>query len=183
MVVLLDDNTRPKGPTFENLTPAQKAPGRHLKMFHDHFRQNMTVLRNLIAEAERGELSAADLKARADALPITENYRRFGAICGQHCQMIHGHHSIEDAHIFPEISAKAAAFQKVVDRLVAEHEVVHALLLELIATLNTLIKDPTSDNFKSARETYDTLEKVLLSHFGYEEDSIGDALGVYQIAV
>lgn len=182
-IEFLDDSTRPEGPKFENLTIEQRAPGRHLAMFHNHFKQNMQVLRELIDQVATGDVSPEELKQRADDMPMMDNYRRFGALCGQHCQIIHTHHSIEDAHIFPELSAKSEAFKKVVDRLIAEHEIVHALIMRLVANLNALIKTSNADNFDAAKQTYETLERVLISHFGYEEDSIGDALGVFEIRV
>lgn len=182
-IKFLDDSTRPEGPKFENLTIQQRAPGRHLAMIHNHFKQNMQVLRDLIDQVAAGEVTPEELKQRTEAMPMMENYRRFGALCGQHCQIIHTHHSIEDAHIFPELSAKSEAFKKVVDRLIAEHETVHALIMRLVANLNALIQNPDADNFATAKDTYETLERVLLSHFNYEEDSIGDALGVLEIAV
>lgn len=182
-IKFLDDSTRPEAPKLEDLTESQKLPGRHLAMIHDHFRDNMQTLRDLIARASEGEVSAAELKSETDNLEILQNYRRFGAVCGQHCQIIHSHHSIEDQMIFPEVGSKSAAFKKVVDRLIAEHEIVHELLVRLIGAINTLITDPGPQSFADTRELYDALEKVLLSHFGYEEDSIGDALGYYGIGV
>lgn len=179
----LDDATRPEAPALENLTEAQKRPGRHLGMIHDHFRANMRQLRDMIASAAEGEISTAELKAEADSMDMLQNYRQFGALCGQHCQIIHQHHSIEDQAIFPVLSAKSAAFKRVTDRLAAEHVIVHELLVRLIAAINTLITDPGPDSFASVRTLYDALEKVLLSHFGYEEDSIGDALGYYEVGV
>lgn len=178
-----DDSTRPVAPKLENLTPRQRLPGRHLAMIHDHFRHNMKLLRDLIAKAEAGELSAEELDTRAQSMPLVENYQRFGALCGQHCQIIEMHHSIEDQAIFPHLSPKSEAFKKVVDRLVAEHEVVHALLLRLVEKLRALAQNPGKPQFAEVREVYEALEKLLLSHFGYEEASIGDALGYYDIGV
>lgn len=182
-IVLLDDSTRPIGPTFENLTIAQRAPGRHLQMIHNHHRQNMEMLHEMIDQVEKGEAEVQDLKDAAQSMPMLENYRRFGAVCGQHCQMVHGHHSIEDAHMFPELRAKSEAFEKVVDRLKAEHEIVHALLLQLVDSINALMQDPSAPSFAKARDDNTMLEKVLLSHFGYEENSIGDALGVFEMRI
>ena len=179
----LDDSTRPEAPSLENVTAKQKLPGQHLAMIHEHFRQNMSHLRGLIAEAEDSAAGADAARAAAEAMPMLANYRRFGALCGQHCSIIHSHHSIEDQAIFPGLSEKGAAWKKVTDRLQAEHEVVHALLVKLIASLNALAQTPCDSAFRDALADYDALEEVLLSHFGYEERSIGDALGYYGIGV
>ncbi|WP_127144692.1 hemerythrin domain-containing protein [Pelagibacterium montanilacus] len=179
----LDDATRPRAPRLENLTPAQKAPGRHLQMIHNHLRQNVAVLRQLVDKAAKGKVSPEAVEAEAAALEMVANFRQFGNLCGQHCQIVHTHHSIEDAHIFPELSAKGEAWKKVTDRLVEEHHVVHALLLKLVDALNALAREPNAANFEAAREVNDALERVLLSHLGYEEEEIGDALGYFGIGV
>lgn len=177
----LDDATRPRAPKLENLTTEQKAAGRHLRMIHNHVRQNMQALRELVEEVARGEKSVEDVKAETDSLVMVQNYRRFGNLCGQHCQTVHTHHSIEDAHLFPALSAKGEAWKRVTDRLAAEHVVVHELLVRLIDALNTLAHDGTPENFAAAREINDALDRVLLSHLGYEEDEIGDALGYFNV--
>lgn len=180
-ISFLDDATRPRAPKLENLTPEQKVPGRHLRMIHNHLRDNMAALRQLIDEVAKGEMSAEDVKEETDSLLMLQNYRRFGNLCGQHCNIVHTHHSIEDAHLFPALSEKGEAWKRVTDRLIAEHEVVHALLVRLVDALNALARETTPENFKAAREINDTLERVLLSHLGYEEEEIGDALGYFQI--
>lgn len=179
----LDDATRPKAPKLENLTPAQRAPGRHLRMIHDHLRHNMQALREMVDKVAAGEMTAAEVKAETDALEMVANYRHFGNLCGQHCQIVNTHHSIEDAHIFPALSEKGEAWKKVTDRLIAEHEIVHELLVRLVGALNALVQNPGAENFRAAREVNDALERVLLSHLGYEEDEIGDALGYFEVGV
>lgn len=182
-IQFLDDATRPRAPKLENLTPEQRAPGRHLKMIHDHLRSNMAALREMVEAVAAGEKTVAEVEAEAEALTIISNYRQFGTLCGEHCQIVNTHHSIEDAHIFPALSEKGEAWKKVTDRLIAEHEVVHALLVKLVDALNTLAREPNAANFAHAREVNDALERVLLSHLGYEEDEIGDALGYFRVGV
>ena len=182
-IAFLDDATRPEAPRLEGLTPEQKAPGRHLRMIHNHLRENTAYLSDLVDKIASGEVDVAEAAQKAEQLEIVSNYREFGNLCGQHCQFVHAHHSIEDAHVFPELSAKGEAWKKVTDRLVAEHEVVHELLVRLIAALNALASAPTAANFTAAREINAALERALLSHLGYEEDSIGDALGYFRIGV
>ncbi len=182
-IVLPDDSTRPEPPVLDDLTDAERQPGRHLVMIHDHQRHNMKVLRDLIAAAHAGSLSSAELSEATETLPLLNNYRRFGALCGQHCQIVHTHHSIEDSYLFPELSEKAQAFRRVVTRLMEEHEIVHALLLKLVDELNTLIESPSRAAFEAAATSYERLETLLLSHFSYEERAIGPALGRFGIGV
>jgi hypothetical protein len=180
-ITFLDDSTRPRGPRFRDLTREQRAAGEHLKDIHDHLRDNMGTLRELIAQGEAGTLQQAELDKATDELAMVRNFRRFGTLCGQYCQFVHGHHSIEDSALFPALAAKSEALRKVTERLKAEHEVVHALLIRLIGALNGLLEAPSPETFADARTVYEALERVLLSHLGYEEDEIGDALGVYGV--
>ena len=84
-IEFLDDATRPKAPKLEGLTAGQREAGQHLKMIHDHLRDNMGVLRRLIGQAAKGEVSAAEVTAETDDLVMVANFRRFGTLCGQYC--------------------------------------------------------------------------------------------------
>ncbi len=180
-IAFLDDATRPPPIRLEGLTPAQRAPGEHLREVHDHLRGNMKSLAVLIERAAAGQASAAEVTAEASGLAMVANYRRFGNLCGQHCRIVHMHHSIEDEAIFPAIAAQGEGFRAIADRLRAEHVVVHELLLRLIDALAALADEPGQSRFDDAATIYRALERVLLSHLGYEEDAIGDALGAFGI--
>jgi hypothetical protein len=83
--------------------------------------------------------------------------------------------------VFPAIAAQGAAFKAIADRLRAEHVVVHELLVRLIDALGNLAAEPGPSRFADTLEIYQALERVLLSHLGYEEEAIGDALGAFDI--
>lgn len=180
-IEFMDDATRPRAPKLEGLTAAQRAPGRHLKMVHDHLRHNMAAIGELIEAASAGAVTLEEVEAQTADLAILDNYRRFGNLCGQHCTIVNTHHSIEDYAIFPELGKQSEAFRKVAERLQAEHVVVHELLVRQIDALNALAREPSSSRFEDAREVYEALGRVLLSHLGYEEEEIGDALGYFGI--
>ena len=59
---------------------------------------------------------------------------------------------------------------------------VHELLVRLITALGELATEPGPERFEDTVEIYRALERVLLSHLGYEEEAIGDALGYFGIA-
>jgi hemerythrin superfamily protein len=180
-IKFLDDATRPPIPELPGLREDQREAGQHLKMIHDHLRHNMVTLGNLIERASQGKASVEEVKTQTADLAMVANYRRFGTLCGQYCQFVHGHHSIEDQALFPSIAAQGPAFKAIADRLQAEHVVVHELLERLIDGLIALADAPAPDKFESAVEVYRALEKVLLSHLGYEEEAIGDALGYFDV--
>jgi hemerythrin-like domain-containing protein len=152
-------------------------------MIHDHLRHNMQVLAKLIDRAASGEASVEDVARETAGLDMVANYRRFGSLCGQYCLFVEAHHGIEDEAVFPRLAERSPVMKAIADRLRAEHVVVHALLEDLVAALNALVGEPTPENFAAARAVYETLARVLLSHLGYEEDAIGDALGHYGIGV
>jgi hypothetical protein len=180
-ISFLDDATRPLAPKLTGLTPRQREAGEHLKMIHDHLRANMKTLRVLIERASAGGVTPAEVADAAADLAMVSNYRRFGNLCGQHCSIVDQHHSIEDYAVFPPLSAKGEAWKKVTDRLAAEHVVVHELLVRLMEVIEALAESPDRDSFETAKELYEALERVLLSHLGYEEDQIGDALGYFGV--
>jgi len=177
----LDDATRPAPIKLEGLTEAQRAPGLHLREVHDHLRANMKTLAVLIERAAAGEVGAKAATDEAAGLAMVANYRRFGNLCGQHCNIVNVHHSIEDEAIFPAIAAQGAGFKAIADRLRAEHVVVHELLIRLIDALGELALEPGPSRFADTLEIYRALERVLLSHLGYEEEATGDALGYFEL--
>lgn len=177
----LDDRTRPTVPKLEGLTPEQKYAGEHLKEVHDHLRGDLAQIRVLVVRASSGEATPADVARESADLLMVQNFRRFGNLCGQYCQLVHTHHSLEDAYVFPALAAQSEGYARVTERLQAEHGVVHALLLKQIEALNALAEAPGADTFGEAREVFEALERVLLSHLGYEEDQIGDALGYFGV--
>lgn len=177
----LDDATRPAPIRLDGLTEAQRAPGLHLRAVHDHLRDNMLTLGRLIERAASGEASATAVTDEAAGLAMVASYRRFGNLCGQHCQIVNVHHSIEDQAIFPAIAAQGEGFKAIADRLRAEHVVVHEMLVRLIDALGELATEPGPERFAATLELYRALERVLLSHLGYEEEAIGDALGYFGI--
>ncbi|WP_108395666.1 hemerythrin domain-containing protein [Devosia submarina] len=182
-IQFLDDATRPTAPKLEGLTEEQREPGLHLRMIHDHLRRNMVTLGQLIERASRGAVTHEQVAEETGNLAMVANYRRFGNLCGQHCQIVNTHHSIEDYAIFPGLAQQGPVFKAIADRLRAEHVVVHELLERLVDALNTLIDEPTEARFEETKIVYFALERVLLSHLGYEEDAMGDALGYFGIGV
>jgi hypothetical protein len=180
-ITFLDDATRPEPPKLEGLTPSQRMAGAHLREIHDHLRENMRFLAGLIERASRGAVSVEDTEAEMARLDIVGNFRRFGTLCGQHCRFVEMHHSIEDQAVFPALARQSDVLRKIAERLRAEHVVVHELLVRLGDALTLLAREPTEAHFAAAREVYEAFARVLLSHLGYEEEAIGDALGFYEI--
>lgn len=179
----LDPIDRPEPPSFDDLSPLQAQAGQHLRAIHDQFRRNMAVLRDLLDRAGKGEVAASEIEEKTAALPLLRNVRMFGTLCGQHCRIISFHHQIEDEALFPQLAQKSTVLSRIVARLKLEHEAVHHHLEETLACLAALQENPQPAQLEAAEAAYGELEALLLSHFTYEEDAIGEALGAYDIMV
>lgn len=178
-VTLLDDTKRPKAPKIEGLTPFQRARGRRLQWFHNHHRAQLEEVASALEQ-----LDAAALSQSVNALDMKSNYKMFGNLCGAECQMLTGHHSIEDAHMFPVLhEAGSAGLKKVMERLMAEHLVVHELIEELETKAWATQQNPNPETFAAAKDSFLTLNDCVRSHFGYEETELEDALGVIDVGI
>ena len=178
-ITLLDDTNRPKAPKVEGLSAQQRARGRRLGWFHNYHRAQLEEVRTAMSA-----LDAEGLRDKVAALAMRVNYRMFGNLCGEECQMLSGHHGIEDAQMFPALHAAGnAGLRKVVERLMAEHLVVHELIEELETAAHALVVAPTAENFARTRTAFSDLEKCVQSHFGYEETELEDALSVIDVGI
>lgn len=171
-----DASTRPHAPAL-NPTPEQRRHGQRLAMFHRFHLSEMGRVARALALVEQGLAAPGAVGEALESLTLTENMRRCGTLCGQECQMLTVHHTIEDRAIFPVLRADTR-LRAVIDRLAAEHLVIHDLLDELQGKAAALAVDPSREIFAAAKETFARLDAFVRSHFGYEETEISDALGV-----
>ena len=178
-VTLLDDSKRPKSPKVEGLNAFQRARGQRLKWFHDHHRAQLSEVADALET-----LDAAALSQQVNKLDMSANIRMFGNLCGAECQMLTGHHTIEDIHMFPLLHEEGSAgLKKVVERLMAEHLVVHELIEELEQRAWACLQNPSSKTFAAAKKTFLDLNTCVRSHFGYEETELEDALSVIDVGI
>lgn len=181
---LLDPSTRPKAPKIEGVTHAQRMQGRRLALFHEMHLRQMRHARTVMEKVAAGEAKLASLEDALSDLDMTHNYRVFGNICGQECQMLTGHHTIEDRYLFPAVASYAdAGLQAVVDRLIAEHGVIHDYIERMEAAATAVMRAPGPESFAALRETFEKLESYVVSHFGYEQEELEEALGYYDIEI
>ena len=179
-ITFLDDATRPHAPALPGATDAQRESGRHLAAVHRYHLAELAKVRRALDAFLAGTGPAEAISETVATMTMLENYRRFGALCGNACQLLNLHHTIEDRAIFPRLR-EHAPMRAVVDRLAAEHLVVHALIERLEKAAREVSHEPDPKAFANLRETYEALERVVLSHFGYEERELESALGYYGI--
>lgn len=179
---LLDPATRPRAPKIEGATHAHRLHGRRLALFHEMHLRQMRHARAIMEKVAAGEAQLAALEGALSDLDMRHNYRVFGTICGQECRMLTGHHTIEDRYLFPAIAAQADdGLRKVVDRLIAEHGVIHAYIGTMEEAADAAMRSPGPESFAALRAAFETLERYVVSHFGYEQDELEEALGYYDI--
>lgn len=175
----VETGTRPKGPKFDDITPAQRENGRHLAAIHRHYLTEIAQVQRVLRRIEAGDAPPEDLQDILLSADMTQNLRAFGTICGRECQVLTMHHNIEEAMMFPQLAGQGNdQLRAVVDRLREEHKVVHELLERLASAAATLTSDPTPDSFALAAAIFQKLEATIRSHFRYEETELEDALSL-----
>ncbi|MFD1696945.1 hemerythrin domain-containing protein [Roseibium aestuarii] len=180
MTIGLDEATRPSAPAIPGATEQDRAAGRQLAAIHAAYLAELDALEGLLSAVERGDASAGAVSAAVDSLTLERNYRQFGTLCGRQCYVLTMHHTIEERHMFPAISARAApGLLAVIERLQAEHVVVHQLLERLSEASLALGAQAGPAEFAATRDTFRALLKVVRSHFRYEETELAEAIGVY----
>lgn len=180
----IDPTTRPKAPALPDVTDIQRQNGKHLAAIHRMHLMEMARVRRVLDAIEAGKEDPSTLPNLVATLDMTQNFRTFGNMCGRECQMLSMHHNIEEQRMFPELEAKANdGIRAVVARLREEHKIVHALIERLYSAAVNLVNDPGDAGFAECRDTFNALEDVVRSHFGYEETELADALGVYLDAI
>ena len=176
----LNENARPSAPDIPNLTDAQKSVGRHLKAIHRHHLREISRARSVLTHIEQGDADPSSLLEALKGMDLFDNMRVFGNLCGRECQMLTFHHDAEEQQAFPVLEQRGSEGLKlVVAKLRSEHLVVHELIQRLEQAANGLMSSPSETQFQTTREIFDVLERVVRSHFSYEETEIGDALGVH----
>ncbi|WP_406045281.1 LLM class flavin-dependent oxidoreductase [Micromonospora sp. NBC_00898] len=177
---LWDETTRPVAPAAPAghvYTPHAQAVGAHLVDVHDHLRQELGQLRDLLQQVRRGAVSADDARAALNEMTMRQNNWTLGAYCAAYCTVVSQHHGLEDNSIFPHLRRVDAGLGPVLDRLEEEHVAIHGVVEGVDRALVELIREP--GDFSAVREAVDLLTDTLLSHLSYEERVIVEPLARY----
>jgi hypothetical protein len=141
----------------------------HLVEIHDHLRSELVRIHGLVEEVRRGVLTAGEARSEVHAMSLRQNNWTLGAYCQSYCGFVNGHHSLEDASVFPHLRRAEPAAAPVLDRLSAEHVVIHRLLDDVDRTLVLLVQDAEESALDAVESSLQTLGDRLLSHLSYEE--------------
>jgi alkanesulfonate monooxygenase SsuD/methylene tetrahydromethanopterin reductase-like flavin-dependent oxidoreductase (luciferase family)/hemerythrin-like domain-containing protein len=171
-----DESQRPSGPVSDApLTAAQRASGQHLVDVHDHLRQELEQLRDLIGQVAAGAVDAGRARSMINTMTMRQNSWTLGTYCESYCRVVTTHHTIEDVNLFPRLRAADPRLVPVVDRLEAEHHVIADVLERVDAALVAMVSRP--DGIGAVRRAVDLLSDTLLSHLAYEERELVGPIG------
>ncbi|HVO55399.1 MAG TPA: LLM class flavin-dependent oxidoreductase [Solirubrobacterales bacterium] len=172
-----DESTRPhrnpSGPEVE-YSNRGRAAGQHLVDVHDHLRQELAELRDVVAQVRDGALSAGDARSALSEMALRQNDWTLGAFCSRYCRAVAQHHTLEDDSIFPHLQRADPQLVPVIDRLAEEHLVIHDAIEEVDRALVHHLEHP--EDFDRLQIAIDVLTDTLLSHLSYEEHELVEPL-------
>ena len=174
---LWDESTRPVAPAPPEgfpYAPHAEQIGQHLVDVHDYLRRELDQVRDIASQVAEGILSAGAARSEINGMTMRQNEWTLGAYCAAYCRTVAGHHGMEDAQIFPHLRRADAGLVPVIDRLEAEHRVIHEVLEDVDAVLVRFIGQP--GDVSELQQVVDVLTDVLLSHLSYEENQIVEPL-------
>ncbi|GAB1821670.1 hemerythrin domain-containing protein [Herbidospora sp. RD11066] len=140
-----------------------------LQFVHNMLRRDLASIRRMAASAAAGgdlnevKKGLVKLSTRGPLFQLKDN-------CLSYCSIVHTHHSIESASLFPRIRRMAPDLNAAVDRLEADHVAVAGLLDEVSAAARD------ADNRERLVKALDTLADTFLAHLAYEEESLATVL-------
>jgi alkanesulfonate monooxygenase SsuD/methylene tetrahydromethanopterin reductase-like flavin-dependent oxidoreductase (luciferase family) len=180
-VSVWDESTRPSGPApdpHRRYTAHEQAAGQHLVDVHDHLRSELDRLRDLVEQVAGGQLDPGAARSYIAEMTIRQNQWTVGAYCAAYCRIVTGHHSLEDASMFPHLRRAEPRLAPVIDRLEEEHRSIHEVLEDVDRALVAFVADDLgqSDGTKRLQGAVDLLTDTLLSHLAYEERELVEPL-------
>ncbi|WP_346071821.1 hemerythrin domain-containing protein [Saccharopolyspora thermophila] len=129
--------------------PNAASPGAGLKLLHDAFRRELSLIRREIAESGPG----IGAQLRVNCLTV--------------CQGLRNHHTGEDTTMFPFLTEHHPELAPVLERLRAEHERIATLVAELYKVVSSTAADPAL-----VRAEVDRLADELERHLAHEEEQL-----------
>lgn len=175
----LREHERPDVVTGIELEPAQRRMGDHLRDVHDMYRAELQVVTELAALVRSGDADLDDLRGTIHGMAVRTNIEQFGAVCLRYCAMVTQHHTLEDRGMFPAVRAASEAYAELVDQLEHEHGVIHQQLRRVDEAIVAVDADRTL--VARALDELDVLDRILRSHFAYEETQLLEPLGLVDL--
>ncbi|MET8825769.1 nitroreductase/quinone reductase family protein [Streptomyces sp. NPDC004610] len=153
----------PQGPPQINAS----SPGEAIKVVHDAFRHELSLLRKELAEADDTSGTTLGAQLRVNCLTF--------------CHGLHNHHTGEDLALFPYLADRHPEAAPALARLREEHERIAELVDRLSAVLTgeggTGESGTGGGPSLSVRAEVERLSAELEAHLAYEEEQLLPLLG------
>ena len=176
----LKEAERPSMPPLAGASDADRRKGRHLAAIHRHYLSEVAQIASILERIKTGDAPPEALASIVLHSEMRKNFEVAGTLCGHQCRVLTMHHDIEEHSMFPALAAQGnGALSKVVEKLRAEHKVIHEMLTRLGAVAEVLSGAPDEAHFNAAYDVYFALRKAVISHFKYEETELEEAIGLY----
>ncbi len=170
------EDDRPSAPVPAGATYSahEQAVPRHLVDVHDHLRQELAQVRDLVGQVRRGALSVGAARSVVNTMAMRQNNWTLGTYCETYCRLVTGHHTLEDISVFTHLRRAQPDLGPVLDRLEQEHHVIADVLEQvddaLVGLVGTDAAGPGApEALDEVERALDLLTDTLLSHLAYEE--------------
>ena len=140
---------------------------RELLVIHGMLRDGLSQVRVLAADAATG-VDDTVIAADVEALARDSALWRLRSNCLYQCRFVHGHHSLEDAILFPAARRTAPDIAGEVDRLEADHRII-AEHLRAVEDAAAGLTDGLPGDRRRLVDALHRLETDLLDHLAREE--------------
>ena len=168
-----DEADRPTGPARDparTYTAQEQADGGQLIEVHNALRAELDQIFDLIDQVAAGTMNAATARSHLNEMTMRQNNWTLGTYCESYCRVVTMHHTLEDQSLFPQLRRRDPRLTPVIERLQAEHRVIHDVLdgvdRALVAFVSTDDRDAALSGLRAAT---DLLSDSLRSHLSYEE--------------
>jgi hypothetical protein len=168
-----DEADRPTGPARDparTYTAQEQADGGQLIEVHNALRAELDQIFDLIDQVAEGTMTAATALSHLNEMTMRQNNWTLGTYCESYCRVVTMHHTLEDQSLFPQLRQRDPRLAPVIERLQAEHRVIHDVLdgvdRALVAFVSTDDRDAALSGLRAAA---DLLSDSLRSHLSYEE--------------
>lgn len=152
---------------------------RELLYIHTMLRRDLATVRRLANDARDG-LPATAIITEIETLATDSPLWRLKNGCMRYCRFVHGHHTLEDAALFPMVRKHDPSLNKVVDRLEEDHLTVHHITERIAAAADRVAVDGSEANRAELVRELTELGRHLLAHLDFEEESLGPLLSTWQ---
>ena len=148
-----------------------EAMAAELLWVHGKIRHDLSVIQQLALDVPNG-LPAEQIRQEIAELQTNSPLWKLRVNCLYYCRIVHTHHRIEDALLFPALRRSNASLDPIVDRLESDHRRVSDHLDSVEQGADRLIEEDTQEDRAHLVDALNKLSDHLLAHLDFEEESI-----------